>query len=202
MKSRKSFWFATLAVVAVGLVAGATVADRIIHQPVQYAEAAWAEIFDSPKGLARSVDVIALAQAVDVAPGRVALSDKGEGPLPFQLVDFEVVHGLKGAAVGDRLTVERAGGVDPHGHTVRITADGGEFVPGEVYLLFLERQQDGAYYYQVNHQGRYLLKGDHFLAAAPDDPVATRFHGATLGEGLARVEAALGRERPSVPIRK
>ena len=192
MKSRKSFWFATLAVVALGLVTGATVADRMIHEPVQYAEAAWAEIFKSPAGLARSVEVIALAQAVDVAPGRVAVSDRGEGPLPFQLVDFEVLHGAKGAAAGDRLTVERAGSAD-----VRITADGGEFTPGEVSLLLLRQQPEGPYFYQVNYQGRFHLKGDHFIAAAPDDPVATRLHGVTLAEGLARVDALLGNAGPS-----
>lgn len=202
MKSRKSFWFGTLVVVAVGLVTGVTLADRVIHRPVQSAEAAWAEIFKSPAGLARSVDVIALAQAVGVAPGRVATSDKGEGPLPFQLVDFEVLHGLKGAAPGDRLTVERAGGVDPHGQAVVITADGGEFVPGEVYLLFLKQQPDGAYFYQVNYQGRYHLRGNHFLAVAPDDPVATRLHGVNLEQGLARVQAALGGGRPAEILEK
>lgn len=193
MKSRKSFWFATLTVVALGLVAGATVADRIIHAPVQYAEASWAQKFDSPAGLAQATDAIVLAQALDVAPGRVALSDKGEGPLPFQLVRFEVLEGLKGAAAGDLLTVERAGS-----HAVTITADGGEFTPGQVYLLFLKQQADGEYFYQVNDQGRFQLKGNHFLAVSPDDPVATRFHGATLGEGLSRVQAALGAKPPRV----
>lgn len=196
MKLRKNFRFATLAVVALGLVAGATVADRMIHEPVQYAEAAWAQIFKTPAALARSVDIVVLAQAVDVAPGRVAVSDKGEGPLPFQLVDFEVIHAMKGAAAGDRLTVERAGGAG-----VTITADGGEFTPGETYLLFL-KQQDGQYFYQVSHQGRYHLQGDHLLAVAPDDPVAARFHGTTLGEGVARVESLLGPTRPSRELEK
>lgn len=202
MKSRKSFWLGTLAVVAAGLVTGVTLADRVLHRPVESAEAAWAEVFDSPAGLARAVDVIALAQAVGVAPGRVATSDKGEGPLPFQLVDFEVIHGVKGAAAGDRFTVERAGGVDPSGRAVAITADGGDFVPGEVYLLFLKQQPDGAYFYQVNDQGRYQLKGNHFLAVRPDDPVATRLHGVTLEQGLARVEAALGGDRPGGILEK
>lgn len=202
MKSRKSFWLATLAVVAVGLMVGVTVADRILHKPVESAHASWAEIYESPRGLAQSVDVIALAQAVDVASSRVAVSDKGEGPLPFQLIEFEVIHALKGSAPGDRLTVERAGGVSPLGHKVTITADGGEFVPGEAYLLFLKQQHDGPYFYQVNDQGRYHLKGNHFHAVSPDDRVATRLHGVTMEQGIARVEAALGRAQPSAPIRK
>lgn len=202
MKSRKSFWFGTLVVVALGLAVGAAVADRIIHQPVETAEASWKEVFKSPRGLVRSVDVIALAQALDVAPGRVAVSDKGEGPMPFQLVEFEILHAVKGAAPGDRFTVERAGGVSPGGRKMVVTADGGEFVPGQAYLLFLKQQPDSPYFYQVNDQGRYHLKGNHLMAVSPDDPVATRLHGATLAEGLARVEAALGRARPSVPIEK
>lgn len=195
MKSRKSFWFTTVAVVALGLVAGATVADRVIHRPVQYAEASWANLYKSPAGLARSVDAIVLAQAVDVAPGRVAFSDKGEGPLPFQTIQFDVLHGLKGAAAGDQITVERAGGAG-----VTITADGGEFTPGKVYLLFLNRQENGPYFYQVSYQGRFQLERDHFLAVAPDDPVATRFHGAKLEEGLARVQSALGDHNPKPPV--
>lgn len=202
MKSRKSFWFGTLVVVALGLAVGAAVADRIIHQPVESAEASWKEVYKSPRGLARSVDVIALAQALDVAPGRVAVSDKGEGPMPFQLVEFEILHAVKGAAPGDRFTVERAGGVSPGGRKMVVTADGGEFVPGQAYLLFVKQQPDSPYFYQVNDQGRYHLKGNHLMAVSPDDPVATRLHGATLAEGLARVEAALGRARPSVPIEK
>lgn len=197
MSSRKSFWLATLAVVAVGLVAGATVADRIIHKPVQSAEAAWAEIFQTPAALAQSVDVVALAQAMEVTPGRVAHSDLGEGPLPFQLIEFEVLHALRGTAAGERVTVERAGSAQ-----VQITADGGELVPGEVYLLFLKQQPDGDYYYQVNHQGRYHLRGDHFIAVAPDDPVATRLHGASMEQGLARVRAALDAPRASTPMKK
>lgn len=196
MNSRKSFRFALLAVIAVGLVAGATVADRIIHRPVQYAEAAWANVYQSPVGLARGVDSIVLAQVLNVAPSRVATSDKGEGPLPFEVVELEVLHGLKGAATGDRLFVERAGGT-LKGQAVEITADGGELAPGEVYMLFLKRQADGPYYYQVNAQGRYHLEGNHFIAVDPDDPVATRIHGATMAEGLARVQDSLGRsERP------
>lgn len=196
MKSHKSFRFALLAVIAVGLLAGAVVADRIIHRPVQYAQAAWAEHFQSPVGLARGVDTIVLAQVLDVAPSRVATSDKGEGPLPFQTIELEVLHGLKGAAAGDRLLVERAGGT-LKGHSVEITADGGAFVPGDVYMLFLKKQSDGPYHYQVNAQGRYHLEGKHFIAADPDDAVATSLHGATMEEGLAKVQAAVSKsERP------
>lgn len=202
MRLQKSFWFTTLAVIALGLVTGATVADRILHKPVHYGEAAWAEVFKHPQGLARTVDAIVLAQAMDVTPGRIALSDNGEGPLPFQVVNFEVLRSLKGAFAGDLLTVERAGGVDAHGHAVQITADGGDFVPGEIYLLFLKQQADGPHFFQVNFQGRYTLKGDHFIAVSPDDPVATRFHGASLEQGLARVDALLGPTRPNVPFEK
>lgn len=197
MNSKKTLWLAVAAVAAVGLVTGASIADRVLHQPVASAEAMWAQNFKSPNALARSVDAIVLAQAVDVAPGRIATSDKGEGGLPFQLVDFEVVHALRGAAVGDRVTLERAGG-----GSFNITADGGEFEPGEVYLLFLKEQPGTGYYYQVNHQGRYHLQGDHLMAVAPDDPVATRLHGVTLEQGLERVQAALEATPPGRTFEK
>lgn len=202
MPSKKTFWITTLAFVTLGLLAGVTVADLMIHQSVESAEAMWKQNFDTPRALARSVDAVVLAQALDSRPGRVATSDKGEGPLPFQLVDFEVVHGLRGADVGERITVERAGGVDPTGSRVAISADGGEFAHGEVYLLFLKKQDGTPFYYQVNHQGRYHLNGDHFLAAFPDDRVATQLHGVTLEQGLARVEASLGARRPASPAKK
>jgi hypothetical protein len=199
MKTRKSFPFLLLAVIAVGLVAGATLADRIIHRPVHYAQAAWAEIFPTPARLGRSVDAIVLAQALDVTPAASPRRTRVEGGLPFQLVELEVLHGIKGAVPGDRLIVERAGGVDLQGQTARVTADGGELAPGEVYLLFLKQQPDGPYYYQVKAQGRYHLEGNHLIAVDPDDPVATRLHGVTMEEGLARVQAALGAaDRPEV----
>lgn len=197
MRSKKRIWLTTAVVVALGLATGVTIADHLIHKPVAYAEAAWKQVFDTPRALSDATDAVVLAQAIDVAPGRVALSDKGEGPLPFQLVEFEVIYGLRGAAAGERLTVERTGGVDPSGRNVKITADGGEFVPGEVYLLYLKAQPETDRYYQINHQARYHLKGDHLMAVAPDDPVATRLHGVSLEEGMARAQAWLGQSRPT-----
>lgn len=201
MKSKKNLWLAVAAVTAVGLVTGVIVADHLLHRPVASAEAMWTENFKSPNALARSVDAIVLAQAVDVAPGRIALSDKGEGGLPFQLVDFEVLHAVRGAAVGDRITVERAGGVGPAG-PVAITFDGGEFEGGQAYLLFLKQQPGTGYYYQVNHQGRYQVRDDHLMAVAPDDPVATRLHGVTLERGLDLVRSALGATPPGRTFEK
>lgn len=191
MTSRKQLVLGTVAVLAVGLFAGATVGERLAHSQRTLSQAAWAEVFDTPAGLARGVDVVALAQAVSVAPGRIAVSENGEDSLPFELVQFEVLSGLEGAADYDRLTVERAGGVDLEGRSVLLDADGGRFEIGGVYLLFLKRQPGSEYYFQVNHQGRYHLDGNHFESVAPDDVVAAHFHGQSFERGIARAAEAL-----------
>jgi hypothetical protein len=202
MISRKTFWLTTALLVAVGLLTGVGVADHLVHRPVHYAEAAWAQIFDSPRALTRSVDTIVLAQALETRPGRVATSANGEDTLPFQVTEFEVVHGIKGAADYDHVFVERAGGTAPDGRSVVIDADGGAFEPGSIYLLFLQPQKDGDYYYQVNDQGRFQVVGDHLMAVRPDNPVASAFHGETIERAVARVEALAAGPQGREPFKK
>lgn len=202
MISRKSFWLGTLAVVAAGLVAGVAIGDRLVHQPRHYAEAAWAQVFSSTADLTHGVDTIVLAQALDTRPGRVAYSDNGEDALPFQVTEFEVIRPMKGAREYDHIYVERAGGIDPEGQQVIVDADGGSFEQGRIYLLFLERQPDSDYFYQVNDQGRYTAEGAHVLAVNPNDPVAASLHGQTVEQAVARVEAALRTSAPRGPLAK
>jgi hypothetical protein len=192
MISRKQFWIIALPVLAVALLAGGFFGQGWAHHDRELGHAAWEKVFDNPRGLVRGVDTVVLAQAVSVAPGRVAYSDQEEDALPFQVWQFEVVHGVKGAGSGETVLVERAGGVDPGGHRLRLDADGGEFEVGQVYLLFLNQQPDGPYYYQVNHQGRFRVAGDRLEAVAPHDPVATRFHGRPVSEVVSFVRAAAG----------
>ncbi|HET9866057.1 MAG TPA: hypothetical protein VFQ06_02100, partial [Nitrospira sp.] len=80
--------------------------------------------------------------------------------------------------------VERAGGVDPEGNPVHLNADGGDFELGNSYLLFLKRQEDGPYYYQVNDQGRYQVEGGRLKGVDKDDEVSAKFHDRTLEEGI------------------
>lgn len=191
MISRKLVWTTTLVVAVAGLAGGALIADGLLHREVVTIDAAWKQVFTRPADLVRGADAIVFAKAVAVAPGRVAYSDNGEDALPFQVVEFEVVRGLKGAEGMDRVYVERAGGVDPEGRSVFLDMDGGPFELGQTYMLFLKTQEEGPYFYQVNDQGRYRVAQDRLIAAAPDDPVATRFHNRTVEEGAALVRSHL-----------
>lgn len=194
MISRNTFRIMSLALAVSGLAIGAWAGLALAHQGRHLTATAWAEEFTTPAGLARSVDVIALVRPVAVAPGRVATSTNGEDVLPFHLVEMEILEGLKGAAAGESLLVERAGGVDPSGHHVFLDADGGDFVLEESYLVFLKRQPDSAYYYQVNDQGRYLVTAAGLQAVDPHDVVAARFHGRSLAEAEGLVRSSLQRE--------
>lgn len=184
MVSRKVFLLVTIALAVLGVASGALLGNAVFNQPTQtsYA-AAWKEVFDSPSRLAQGVDAVVLAKAVGVEPGRVAYSSDRQDALPFEVVQFEVVRGIKGTAVGERVSVERAAG--------NITIDGGAYEIGATYLLFLKQQEEGPYFYQVNHQGRYLVEKGRLYAAAPEDAVASFFEGRPVAEGLGLVRGYL-----------
>lgn len=192
--SRRNFWIGALIVLAAGITTGRFVAGHFFpYQQVHRAEASWKEIFSSPQGLARGVDAVVLATAAEAVPGRTATSENGEDSLSFELVDFDVVRGIKGVKAGERITLERAAETES-GHFLDM--DGGPFEAGQTYLLFLQRQEDGGYFYQVNHQGRFRVANDRLMAADPEDPVAARFHRRPLTRGLEMVRASLqGRTR-------
>lgn len=187
MLSRKVFWPVTFALALVGATSGALLGNHLTSLPVQESHAAWKQVFDSPSQLTRGVDAVVLARAVSVAPGRIAYSANGEDALPFQVYDFEVVRGIKGVKAGQRIQVERAGGVAPNGRPVLLDVDGGAYELGATYLLFINRQPESGFFYQVNHQGRYLVVQNRLYAAAPDNHVAGFFEGRPVNEGLGLV---------------
>jgi hypothetical protein len=197
MPSRKTFWILTPAVAVLGLASGAVIADRVIHEPHVKTQAAWVEIYRSPSQMSRRVDVVVVAKAVGVEPGRVAYSDNGEDALPYQVFEFEPVNSVKGLRGDRNLFVERAGGDSPDGSNVYLDADGGPFEIGQTYLLFLKRQPDGPYFYQVNNQGRYRVANDRLQAVEKGDAVTDTLDGRTLREGLGMVRAALRRASPA-----
>ena len=187
MLSRKVFWPLTLVVALVGTASGALLGNHAASQPAYTSHAAWKEVFASAPALSRGVDAVVLARAVSVAPGRVAMSENDEDALPFQVYDFEVVHGVKGLATGESIRIERAGGVAPNGRQVVLDIDGGAYELGATYLLFLDRQKDGPYFYQVNAQSRYLVDNNRLWAADPGDHVAAFFEGRTVKDGVGLV---------------
>jgi hypothetical protein len=184
---RRTFWMYTVIVALCGLSVSAAIGWKRHEQPAsrQLTAAAWKEKFQDLDGLAKGVDAIVLARAVATAPGRVAYSADGEDALPFQVVSFEVIRGVKGAKRGDQVQVERAGGAAPDGTVSYFDLDGGDFEAGNTYLLFLKRQEDGPYYYQVNDQGRFQVEGGRLRAVEPGEEVSSRLHGRTVEEGIA-----------------
>ncbi len=152
--------------------------------------AVWKEVYSTPDQLIAGVDAIVLAEAVSVAPSRVAYSDNSRDALPFELVTFRVSNPVKGAKSEQLVYVERAGGVDAKGQPITVDFDGGNFEIGKSYLLFLKQQEEGPYFYQVNDQGRYDVVGDELKAVGNDenDKVKDFFKNKIVGEGLRMVK--------------
>ena len=185
--TRRKFWTYTVIVALCGLSVSAVVGWKRHEQPAgrQLTAAAWKEKFRDLDGMAKGVDAIVLARAAATAPGRVAYSADGEDALPFQVVSFEVIRGIKGAKRGEQVQVERAGGAAPDGTVTYFDLDGGDFEAGNTYLLFLKRQEEGPYYYQVNDQGRFQVEGGRLRAVDPGEEVSSRLHARPVEEGIA-----------------
>lgn len=175
MRSIKLFWAVSLVLAVAGFTGG----SLISHETATAAgQAVWKEVYASPAEMAARVDAIALARVTGTRQGRVVWSENGEDALPFQIVELEVLQGIKGTAKAERISLERVGGTAPDGRALDLSYDGGAFEPGATYLLFLKKQEDGPHFYQVNHQGRYLVAGDRLWAADPEDSVTKAFEGA------------------------
>jgi hypothetical protein len=198
MLSRKVFWSLTLVLALVSAASGALLGNHLTGDVQYESHAVWKDVFDSAPRLAQGVDTVVLAKAVSVVPGRIALSADGKDGLPFQVYQFEVVRGMKGAAAGETLQIERAGGVGPDGRQVVLDIDGGPYEIGGTYLLFLNRQEDGPYFYQVNAQGRYLVQDNRLWSVDPRDRVSAVFEGRSVQESLGLVHEYVRDGRPRV----
>jgi hypothetical protein len=195
MRSSKLFWVVSLVLAVAGFTGGSLVSHET---SAEAGKAVWKEVYGSPAEMAARVDAIVLAQVTSVRPGRVVWSENGEDALPFQIVELEVLQGIKGTAKAERIAVERVGGTSPDGRAIDLSYDGGAFEHGATYLLFLKKQEDGPYYYQVNHQGRYLVAEDRLWAADPEDSVAKAFEGAPVGRILRELRSGgAARRSPS-----
>lgn len=198
MLSRKTFWSLTFVVALVGATSGALLGNHLAEGPQSRSSVVWKQVFESAPRLAQGVDAVVLARAVSVAPGRVVMSENGQDGLPFQVYDFEVVRGVKGLAAGERIQIERAGGMAPDGRQVVLDVDGGAYEMGGTYLLFLNRQEDGQLFYQVNSQGRYLVDNGRLWSVEPGDKVGAFFEGRPVKEGLALVREYVREGRPAI----
>ena len=191
---RKNFLILTILVAFCGLSVSAMLGlkrhqDDKAQQPLlSTSHAVWKEVYKNVDEMVKGADAIVLAQAIDRQPGRIAYSSNGEDALPFEVVSFQVIDNIKGKKDDAIISVERAGGVDPEGNQVYIDADGGGFEVGNSYLLFLKRQEDGPYYYQVNDQGRYQVEGGKLKGIHTDDEVTVMLHERSVEEGLRLVK--------------
>ncbi len=190
MITRKTFVGATLLLALAAFGVSMAMSWQMNANPQHLSAAAWKTTFSSAPEMIRGVDAVVLAQAVATKPSRVAASEDGSDSLPFEVTEFTVLRGLKGVAAGEAVAVERAGGSDEKGSPVYLDADGGDFEVGRTYLLFLNRQEEGPYYYQVNPAGRYSVEAGRLKAAVePSGDVESSFHGRTTREALRLVRS-------------
>ena len=183
--TRRTFWTYTLIIAICGLSVSAAFGWRHHHQPREaHTSAHWKEHFQGIGQMVAGSDAVALVRADSVAPGRVAYSSNNEDSLAFEVVNFTVVRGMKGARTGEAVSVERVSS-SQDGTVAYFNFDGGDFEVGGTYLLFLKKQEDGGpYYYQVNDQGRFHEVAGRLVAASPEDPVAGALHGRSTADAL------------------
>lgn len=186
---RRTFLIYTMIVALCGLSVSAALGWMHHGKPegTVRTAASWKHHFKQVKDMVKNADAVVIARADSVAPGRVAYSSNGEDSLAFEVVNFTVVDGLKGAKGGSTVSVERVSSSQGD-TTVYFGFDGGNFEMGGTYLLFLKKQEDGGpFYYQINDQGRFHEEGGHLRAVEPGDPVAAVFHGRSMRDAKAIV---------------
>ena len=182
--------FTVLAIVTVGagLAAATVVAPRMLGNPtVTPSTAMWVDHFDTVAELRSGVDTVIVATVLGTRAGRV-VEGPGLTPLAFTLADLRVDRNVAGEPLTG-LTVEQTGG-RPGDTTLYVNGDGGPYLPGVQYLLFLNRQPDTDFFYLVNPQGRFAVQGGRLRAVAHDDPVAARLDGLTVDLAVRTILAA------------
>lgn len=155
---KSTFYIALIAVVVTAAGASFLAGNAIYHynnDDMKLSHMSWKDVYAEPDTLVDDVDLIVHARLAGTSPGRVARSSDPRDYVPFELNHFSIIETLKGRApAGASVTVERAGGV-VNGMKMIVDADGGEFHQGEDYVLFLKRQPETTFFYQVNDEGRY-----------------------------------------------
>lgn len=192
----RAFWTITVGVALLSFSGSALVTFKAQQFKAQHrrpSSASWVEIFKAPRDMARAVDAIAVARAVDVEPGRLVYSPNGKVAVPFEVVTFEVVTPLKGVEPGESLSVERVAS----GSAGVFDADGGPYEKGSLYLLFLREQKNGPYFYLVNDEGRYEVVKGRLRRTATQGDVAAFFHGRHLADAATWVEQSLKAAGPT-----
>ena len=171
---------AALGLAIANLIAPAGSSDDTGAAIQKTVQASWANVYQRPAALARDVDAIVVARMTGATPGRIAVGDSAQDRVPFELAHFTVERALKGST-GRTIAVERVGGVID-GQRVVFESDGGPYVAGQRYVLFLKRQPGTGLYYLVNDQGRYSVGSRGLAPVAESGRVADAFAGKSLSQ--------------------
>ncbi len=185
----------TTLIVSTLLVAGIGLGSSILlrgqpGQPSPKTRGAWVYKTDDPSKMARDVETIVVATFIGSHPGRVVPSSTGESSLSFELNDFTVEDVVKGAIGRGPMTIERVAVSSSPDGPIAIDYDGGPYVPGTRYLLFVNQQPESSFYYLVNDEGRYAVSDQRTLIASGDGAVAAALDGKSLSDALTFVRAA------------
>ena len=192
---RTTFAVAAFAVVAIA-VASSVAMVELSHEGSHgnRFHTSWKDVYTAPEPMIEDVHGVVVARHIGTSPGRVAFSSDPGDALPFELNHFVVERGLKGFKAGDSLTVERVGG-DRNGERVILDADGGPYVPGQTYVLFVKAQEESEFFYLVNDEGRYSIDATERLVPVRDGGrVSSQLAGMTVSAFAAEVRGALDRK--------
>jgi hypothetical protein len=154
-------------------------ADSFLTQEQTVMSPMWAFYAETPTGLIAHSDLIVVADHQKAAAGRQ------EGNLGFTNNTFEISSILKGTHNGSSLLLEQTGNYTQakhgaaHGGVVLDSHDGGEYLPGTTYVLFLKDQGNGMFYL-INPQGRYELDNGTLTGVDGNDNVVKAFNGKTI----------------------
>jgi len=167
------------AALVVGVATALAVGQFMTSKPATVtAKAQWKNVYRTQSGLVMGADLIVFAEHVSAEPGRVV--GGGEDATPFTNNTFKIEKIVKGEYEGSELMVEQTGGIMADGRIFNID-DGGPYEIGARYLLFLNSNEEGAFYV-INHQARYNVRGDELEGVDPTDRVVASFHRARFDE--------------------
>lgn len=191
MMTKKGFALATGLLALVGFSASAVVGWNS-HSQNRASNAAWAFEGTAPD-LIRHAGQIFFGKTAASYPSREVVSSSRDHTMTFEVVEFDVISGLKGVEAGEKVFVERAAAiVEGDGKAVPIDVDGGPFTLGNAYLLFVDWQPEGPFVHQVNADARYEVdKKGVIIAPEPEEAVGRVFHGKTVEEAAAIIKGTL-----------
>ena len=147
----------------------------------------WVHTYSTIGDMVTGVDAVVAATATGSTAGREVISSRGEVRSRFELVAFQVDEVLKvaeshaGELASRQITVERFASQTAGSTSREPDIDGGSFVPGQRYVLFLKKQKTAPFkFYQVNNEGRFSLSQTDQLVTIEGGRVSISTNGKSL----------------------